>query len=107
MKRIIKNEIKKLIKRFPTEYELNSVIEYIDFYSDEETTGNDLRGLVSDWVDENMAQCECCGMWELKTDMISKCYGYLCSELCEYEYDRCTYSQSDVRSEYEFNVLNR
>lgn len=106
MRRIIENEINKIIKRYPTDDELNKAIEYLDFWADEETSADDLHSMISDWVDEYMAQCEHCGKWHLKDEMSYSHRGYLCDEVCEYEFDKYNMTQEDIYNEYRFNVLN-
>ena len=107
MNKIIANEIKKLIYRYPTDQELDSCINYIDDGSLADVSADDLRGLIMDWFDDNMRQCENCGQHHLMEEMTKNPNGWFCDQVCEYEYDDKTYSLYDLEAdEYKFNVLN-
>lgn len=85
MKRILENEIYRLIKRTPTEEELNSAIEYLDSCADDLTDYSDIPTLLKDWLHDKMAKCEYCGTWALKSEMVHNMYGYFCDDTCEEE----------------------
>lgn len=107
MNTIISNEIKSLIYRFPTTEELDSCMQYIEDGSNETTTADEIKGLVMDWFDDNMRQCENCGEYHLMSKMTKNPNGWFCNEVCEFEYDNKTYSLYDLeREEYKINVLN-
>lgn len=104
MNRILENEIYRLIKRFPTETELNSLVEYIENnITDETFTSDKLPCMVSDWLEENMAQCVNCGKWHLIEDMVNP-YGdneYYCDEECQELYLENAYDMhAEARAEY-------
>ena len=88
MNRIVKNEINRLIGRYPTDTELKSAIDYIEMWVDDDTDTVVLRGLISDWVNDFMAECVNCGHWHLKDEMQPTGEGYFCDDDCIMTYDR-------------------
>lgn len=107
MKRIIENEICRLIKRSPDNDEYKSVTEYIEHLSDDDTSADDLRSLIIDWRDECMKQCEHCGKWHLVDQMLEVYGTYYCDEVCKHDHDDYVYDMSELeQDEYRFNVLN-
>lgn len=107
MKKIIANEIRSLIHRNPTTEELNSCIQYVEDGSNETTVPEEVKGLVVDWFDDNMRQCENCGEYHLMSEMIKNPNGWFCDQTCEFKYDSKTYSLYELENEeYKANVLN-
>lgn len=88
MERIIKNEVKRFIGRYPTDTELKSVTNYVENWLDDDSDSVALRGLVNDWVKDFMAECVDCGCWGLRSEMVSTVEGYFCDEDCVMSYDR-------------------
>lgn len=105
MEQIIKNEIYKLIKRFPSEEELQSAIDYLDGCADDLTTAKDIPGLVEDWLSDKMTQCEYCGAWCLRSEMYEYNYSWFCDETCCNEANEGLDMREEARAEYE--ALNR
>ena len=102
MKRIIENEIYKIIKRFPDETELKSALDYIDHWSDSSTYSDEIPALISDWCDDCMTMCEHCGQWGLTDKMLKAGSVYFCDEVCKYDHDAYTYDmRAEARAEYE------
>jgi hypothetical protein len=107
MKRIIENEIYRLIKRFPTVDEYRSANNYLEYMADDDTNDDDLRELLTDWRDECMHQCEHCGKWQLVDQMLEVYGTYYCDEVCKHDHDAFTYDMSQMeQNEYKFNVIN-
>lgn len=88
MKRTIENHINKLIGRYPTEEELQSCINYLDYWADDQTMPKDIECMINDWSDENMAYCVNCGKYHLISEMHETPDGYFCDEECYYDFDR-------------------
>lgn len=98
MKRIIENEIRKLIKRDPTEEEIDNAIKYIDGCSDDLTLIKHLPELLTDWFMDNMKVCSQCGKYELFDNMIHSHCEHFCSSECEDKYVEEMFAQMDDKN---------
>ncbi|MBR4420187.1 MAG: hypothetical protein IKT32_04840 [Clostridia bacterium] len=105
MKRIIENEIYKLIKRIPSEEELQSAIDYLDGCADDLTLAESIPGLLEDWLADKMAKCEYCGAWCLRSEMYEDCDNWFCDETCYTEANEGLDMREEARAEYV--ALNR
>lgn len=103
MEQILKNEIHRLINRFPTESELNSAKKYIDECVDSETTPANIPCIVGDWFDAKMGECTNCGRQHLISEMIGSCGDYYCDELCLDAAEQGIDLHAEARAEYECN----
>lgn len=99
MNRILENEIQKFIGRFPTEGELKSVNAYINSVADDNTFLAEVKGLISNWIDEQMVECANCGKWIENTDVRNG--EYFCDNDCADEYEDSTYDMhAEAKAEY-------
>ena len=98
MERIISNEIYRLIKREPSQEELESAMKYLDSCADDLTYGESIPELVEDWLRDEMKQCAYCGSWMLKSEMYEDGYDYFCDEGCANEGIDL---HAEARAEYE------
>lgn len=108
LNQIVNNEVYMHIKRFPTAQEFHSLIEYITHWEDSDTNLKELAERIKQWVNDYMAECQNCGQWHLKEDMINP-YGddeYYCDDQCWELYKENTYDmREEARAEY--NASNR
>jgi len=107
MKRILENEINKLIGRYPTEDELNSAIKYLDGCADDLTSADEISGLLEDWRSNCLETCAGCGAYHLPDDMVldEDSNEMFCNEECIYDWKN-GYTMSELESgEYKHNVL--
>lgn len=101
MNRILENKIYRLIKRIPTEEELASAIEYLDFCADDLTDCSDIPTLLEDWLHDKMAKCEYCGTWALKSEMEEEFGYWYCDSTCFKEDHDGLDMHAEARAEYE------
>lgn len=107
MNQILQNEIEKLIKRTPSDDELQSAINYLDGCADDLTTADEIAGLLEDWKHDCLVKCTNCGQYHLAEDMIpdDECNDLFCNETCLYEWKN-GFTMSQLESEeYTANVL--
>ena len=101
MDKILQNEIKRFIGRFPSEEELNSLKAYIDKWADDTTDIKEVSGRISDWLDDKMVECENCGKWHLRTEAEIRNGLYFCDNDCADEYEDSTYDMhAEAKAEY-------
>lgn len=105
MNRILENEIYKLIKREPTEEELNSAIEYLDFCADDLTDYSDIPQLLEDWLHDKMTKCSYCGSWHLFSEMEEEFGNWYCDSTCFKEDHEGLDLHAEAKAEY--TALNR
>lgn len=103
LNQILNQEIKKHIGRFPTIQEFQKLAEYIAFYQDDDTDLEGLTGIIANFIEEKMAECENCGQWHLKEDMVNP-YGdseYYCDDQCQELHQEKFYDMhAEARAEY-------
>ena len=104
LNQILNQEIKKHIGRFPTIQEFQKLAEYIAFYQDDDTDLEGLAGIVANFIEEKMKQCENCGKWGLEEDMVNP-YGdgdeYYCDDQCHELHQEKFYDMhAEARAEY-------
>jgi len=107
MNQILQNEITKLIKRTPSDAELQSAIKYLDDHADDQTTGEQINDILLDWMFDCLVKCANCGQYHLPEDMIpdDECNDLFCNETCLYEWKN-GFTMSQLESEeYAANVL--
>ena len=101
MDTILQNVIKEFIGRFPSEEELKSAKEHIDFYCGEDTLIEEIKGSIIDWLDDKMVECQNCGKWHLRNDVEIRNGFYFCDNDCADEYEDSTYDMhAEAKAEY-------
>ena len=101
MKTILQNEIYRLIKREPTEEELDSAIQYIEDSSDDLTDYSDIPQLLEDWLHDNMTKCAYCGSWHLFSEMENEHGNWYCDSTCVYEDENGLDMEEEARRDFE------
>ena len=102
LNRIVNNEVRKHINRFPTAQEFKSLIEYITYWMDDDTDVQELEEQIKQWTLDYMAACEDCGEWHLKEEMEQIHGDYYCDDQC-YELHMehfVDYAGEEARNEY-------
>lgn len=101
MNTILENEIKRFIGRCPTEQELASVKEAIDFSATDNYFLEDVKGIISDWIDENLVECANCGKWLPRQEADIRNGSYFCNNDCADEYEDSQFDMhEEARAEY-------